>query len=122
VRMEYSDKLHGPQVILPHADWRGTYDRGTTLGGCFLYSTNGQFATLPADSTPNNGDGTRIVGGQYDGMAQHCISVDWPAAYTWSARQYRRGYDGPISWRRVPHLRKPRRQRPLLPPQPLLRL
>ena len=38
------------------------------------------------------------MGGQYDGSAQHCISVDWPAAYTWSARQYRRGYDGPISW------------------------
>ncbi|MFL5541998.1 MAG: RHS repeat-associated core domain-containing protein, partial [Longimicrobiaceae bacterium] len=98
VRMEYSDKLHGPQVILPHADWRGTYDRGTTLGSCFVYGTNGQFLAPPPDSTPNNGDGTRIVGGQYDGSAQHCISVDWPAAYTWSARQYRRGYDGPISW------------------------
>ncbi|MFL5384683.1 MAG: hypothetical protein ACJ8GN_19335, partial [Longimicrobiaceae bacterium] len=99
VRMEYSDELKGPQVIVPHADWRGTYDRGTTVvGGCLVYTTNGQFIAPPPDSTPNNGDGTRIVGGQYDGSAEHCVSVDWPAAYTWSARQYRRGYDGPISW------------------------
>jgi RHS repeat-associated protein len=24
--------------------------------------------------------------------------VDWPASYTWSARQYRRGYAGPSAW------------------------
>jgi len=41
---------------------------------------------------------TRIVGGTYNGSDQHCINVDWPAAYTFSARQYRRGYDGPNSW------------------------
>jgi hypothetical protein len=28
-------------------------------------------------------------GGTYNGTKEHCIDVDWPAAYTWSARQYR---------------------------------
>jgi hypothetical protein len=28
--MEYSDTLHEAQVILPHANWRGSYARGTT--------------------------------------------------------------------------------------------
>jgi RHS repeat-associated protein len=37
-------------------------------------------------------------GGTYAGTKEHCIDVDWPAAYTWSARQYRRGYSGPDSW------------------------
>jgi RHS repeat-associated protein len=27
-----------------------------------------------------------------------CVEVDWPAAYTWSALQYRRGYSGPSAW------------------------
>jgi len=31
VRMEYSSELHDAQVIVPHADWRGSYDRGTTI-------------------------------------------------------------------------------------------
>jgi hypothetical protein len=29
-------------------------------------------------------------GGSYEGTKEHCIDVDWPAACTWSARQYRR--------------------------------
>jgi RHS repeat-associated protein len=98
VRMEYSDKLHDAQVILPHATWRGSYDRGTTQGGCFVYGSNGTAILPPPDSTPSRGDGTVVVGGTYGGSAEHCIDVDWPAAYTWSARQYRRGYDGPDSW------------------------
>ena len=37
-------------------------------------------------------------GGTYNGTATHCVEVDWPSAYTWSARQYRRGYSGPSAW------------------------
>jgi len=29
---------------------------------------------------------------------EHCVDVDWPASYTYSALQYRRGYSGPDSW------------------------
>jgi hypothetical protein len=36
-----------------------------------------------------------VGGGNYNGTATHCIEVDWPSGYTWSARQYRRGYSGP---------------------------
>ncbi|HEV7589062.1 MAG TPA: RHS repeat-associated core domain-containing protein [Longimicrobium sp.] len=98
VRMEYSDTLHGPQVILPHANWRGSYDRGTTLGYCYVYGSNGSAVLPPPDSTPSGGDRIRPVGGTWGGSAEHCINVDWPAAYTWSALQYRRGYSGPVSW------------------------
>jgi RHS repeat-associated protein len=54
----------------------------------------------PPDSTPASGDqyGGVAGGGTYNGTAEHCVEVDWPAAYTWSARQYRRGYAGPSSW------------------------
>jgi hypothetical protein len=38
-----------------------------------------------------------VDGGSYGGTKTHCIDVDWPASYTWSARQYRRGYAGPNS-------------------------
>ena len=96
--MEYSDTLHDAQVIIPHANWRGSYDRGTTQGSCFVYGANGQAVIPPPDSTPSGGDRIRPVGGTWGGSAEHCINVDWPAAYTWSARQYRRGYNGPVSW------------------------
>jgi RHS repeat-associated protein len=101
VRMEYSSELHDPQVIVPHSDWRGTYDRGTTIvGSCLLYSSNGKQLAPPPDSTPSNPDqyGGVAGGGTYNGTKEHCIDVDWPGAYTWSARQYRRGYSGPDSW------------------------
>jgi RHS repeat-associated protein len=101
VRMEYSSEPHGPQVIVPHPDWRGTYDRGTTIvGSCVVYSSNGTQLAPPPDSTPSNPDqyGGVAGGGTYGGTKEHCIDVDWPGAYTWSARQYRRGYSGPDSW------------------------
>jgi RHS repeat-associated protein len=101
VRMEYSSELHDPQVIVPHSDWRGTYDRGTTIvGSCVVYSSNGTQLAPPPDSTPTNPDqyGGVAGGGTYGGTKEHCIDVDWPAAYTWSARQYRRGYSGPDAW------------------------
>jgi RHS repeat-associated protein len=98
VRMEYSDTLHEAQVILPHANWRGSYARGSTQGSCFVYGNNGQAVIPPPDSTPSGGDRIRPVGGTSGGSAEHCINVDWPAAYSWSARQYRRGYSGPVSW------------------------
>jgi RHS repeat-associated protein len=101
VRMEYSSELYDAQVIVPHNDWRGTYDRGTTVvGSCLVYSTNGTQLAPPPDSTPSSGDqyGGVVGGGTYSGTKEHCIDVDWPAAYTWSARQYRRGYSGPDSW------------------------
>jgi RHS repeat-associated protein len=95
--MVYSSELHDAQVIVPHNDWRGTYDRGTTVvGSCVVYSTNGTQLAPPPDSTPSSGD--QYGGGTYSGTKEHCIDVDWPAAYTWSARQYRRGYSGPDSW------------------------
>jgi RHS repeat-associated protein len=99
--MEYSSELHDAQVIVPHNDWRGTYDRGTTVvGSCVVYSTNGTQLAPPPDSTPTHPDqyGGVAGGGTYAGTKEHCIDVDWPAAYTWSARQYRRGYSGPDSW------------------------
>jgi RHS repeat-associated protein len=101
VRMEYSSELHDPQVIVPHSDWRDTYDRGTTIvGSCLLYSSNGKQLAPPPDSTPSNPDqyGGVAGGGTYGGTKEHCVDVDWPGAYTWSARQYRRGYSGPDSW------------------------
>jgi RHS repeat-associated protein len=101
VRMEYSSELHDAQVIAPHATWRGTYDRGTPITGqCLVYSTNGKQLAPPPDSTPSSGDqyGGVVGGGTYGGTAEHCIEVDWPSAYTWSARQYRRGYNGASSW------------------------
>jgi len=98
--MEYSSELRDPQVILPHADWRGTYDRGTTLGSCIVYSSNGKQIAPAPDSTPSSGDqyGGVVGGGTYSGTREHCIDVDWPASYTYAARQYRRGYNGPDSW------------------------
>jgi hypothetical protein len=99
--MEYSSELHDAQVIVPHSDWRGTYDRGTTImGSCVVYSSNGTQLAPPPDSTPTNPDqyGGVAGGGGYGGTKEHCIDVDWPAAYTWSARQYRRGYSGPDAW------------------------
>jgi len=101
VRMEYSSELNDPQVIVPLSDWRGTYDRGTTIvGSCVLYSSNGTMLAPPPDSTPSSGDqyGGVVGGGTYNGTKEHCVDVDWPGAYTWSARQYRRGYSGPDSW------------------------
>jgi RHS repeat-associated protein len=101
VRMEYSDELHDAQVIAPHATWRGTYDRGTPITGqCLVFSTNGKQLAPPPDSTPQTGDqyGGVVGGGTYNGTATHCIEVDWPSGYTWSARQYRRGYSGPSAW------------------------
>src|SRR3954452_13514185 len=99
--MEYSSDRHDPQVIVPLSDWRGTYDRGPTIvGNCLIYSSNGKQLAPPPDSTPSNPDqyGGVAGGGTYGGTKEHCIDVDWPAAYTWSARQYRRGYSGPDSW------------------------
>ena len=101
VRMEYSTELHDAQVIAPHATWRGTYDRGTPITGqCLVYSSNGKQLAPPPDSTPASGDqyGGVVGGGTYNGTKEHCIEVDWPSAYTWSARQTRRGYYGPSSW------------------------
>jgi RHS repeat-associated protein len=101
VRMEYSSELHDPQVIVPLSDWRGTYDRGTTtVGNCLLYTSNGKQLAPPPDSTPSTADqyGGVVGGGTYNGTKEHCIDVDWPGAYTWSALQYRRGYSGPDSW------------------------
>jgi len=99
--MEYSHALRDPQVIAPHATWRGSYDRGTPITGqCLVYSSNGKMLAPPPDSTPASGDqyGGVAGGGTYSGTAEHCVEVDWPAAYTWSARQYRRGYASPSSW------------------------
>ena len=99
--MEYSSELRDPQVIVPHSDWRGSYDRGTTIvGSCVVYSSSGKMLAPPPDSTPSSGDqyGGVVGGGTYEGTKEHCLDVDWPAAYTWSARQYRRGYSGPDSW------------------------
>jgi RHS repeat-associated protein len=101
VRMEYSDELRDAQVIAPHATWRGTYDRGTPITGqCLVFNTNGKQLAPPPDSTPQTGDqyGGVVGGGTYNGTATHCIEVDWPSSYTWSARQYRRGYAGPSAW------------------------
>jgi RHS repeat-associated protein len=101
VRMDYSSELRDPQVIVPHNDWRGTYDRGTTImGSCAVYSSSGTQLAPPPDSTPANPDqyGGVAGGGSYGGTKTHCIDVDWPASYTWSARQYRRGYAGANSW------------------------
>jgi RHS repeat-associated protein len=88
-------------VIVPHSDWRGTYDRGTTIvGSCLVYSSSGKMVAPPPDSTPPTADayGGVAGGGTYGGTKEHCIDVDWLAAYTWSARQYRRGYSGADSW------------------------
>jgi RHS repeat-associated protein len=88
-------------VIAPHATWRGSYDRGTPITGqCLVYSSNGKMLAPPPDSTPASGDQYNGVagGGTYSGTAEHCVEVDWPASYTWSARQYRRGYAGPSAW------------------------
>ncbi|HKP76893.1 MAG TPA: RHS repeat-associated core domain-containing protein [Longimicrobiaceae bacterium] len=101
VRMEYSSELRDPQVIVPHSDWRGSYDRGTTVfGSCVVYSSNGTMLTPPPDSTPANSEqyGGVAGGGMYSGTKEHCIDVDWPASYTYSALQYRRGYAGPDAW------------------------
>jgi RHS repeat-associated protein len=101
VRMDYSSELRGPQVIVPHASWRGSYDRGTTINGsCITYSSNGSQVAPPPDSTPSSGDqyGGVVGGGTYGGTKTHCVEVDWPASYTWSALQYRRGYSGPSAW------------------------
>ena len=101
VRMEYSSELHDAQVIAPHADWRGSYDRGTTIfGSCVVYSSSGTMLAPPPDSTPANPDqyGGVAGGGTYNGTKEHCIDVDWPASYTYSALQYRRGYNGPDAW------------------------
>ena len=100
-RPNCSDEPHDAQVIAPHATWRGTYDRGTPITGqCLVYSTNGKMLAPPPDSTPQTGDqyGGVVGGGTYNGTATHCAEVDWPSAYTWSARQYRRGYNGPSAW------------------------
>jgi RHS repeat-associated protein len=101
VRMEYSSELRDPQVIVPHSNWRGSYDRGTPIvGSCLVYSSNGKMLAPPPDSTPSSGDqyGGVVGGGTYGGTKEHCVEVDWPASYTWSALQYRRGYAGPSAW------------------------
>jgi hypothetical protein len=77
VRMEYSSELHDPQVIVPHSDWRGTYDRGTTIvGSCVVYSSNGTQLAPPPDSTPTNPDqyGGVAGGGTYGGTKEHCTT------------------------------------------------
>jgi RHS repeat-associated protein len=99
--MEYSSELRDPQAIVPHSDWRGSYDRGTPIvGSCLVYSSNGKMLAPPPDSTPSSGDqyGGVVGGGTYGGTKEHCVEVDWPASYTWSALQYRRGYAGPSAW------------------------
>jgi RHS repeat-associated protein len=100
VRMEFSDELKAPQIVLPLANWRGSYDRGYTIGSCFAYGSNGTFIAPPVDGTPSTADTTRYPPGSggYDGDQYHCVDVDWPASYTYSALQYRRGYSGPDSW------------------------
>jgi hypothetical protein len=76
----------------------------------------GKMLAPPPDSTPATADayGGVAGGGTYDGTKEHCIDVDWRAAYTWSARQYRRGYSGPTrGWAASSSRAAPRAHRPL---------
>jgi hypothetical protein len=86
--------------VLPLANWRGSYDRGYTIGSCFAFGSNGTFIAPPVDGTPTSADTARYPSGSgtYGGTKYHCVDVDWPASYTYSALQYRRGYNGPDSW------------------------
>lgn len=100
-RMEYSDSLVAPQRVVPHADWRGSYDGGfwgmSWRSDCKLVRVS---QTLDPDSTPEHipggEDASRTTRPDLDYW--HCLDVDWPAQRTWSALQFRPGFYGPRGW------------------------
>jgi RHS repeat-associated protein len=92
-RMDYDTLFAAPQVIYPHATWRGVFDSGTFDDGsskrCVEVAITGE-------------DGSVI------GTEQHCVEIDWPAPYLWmSMLSRRRDLIGPASWMGslVEHLR-----------------
>jgi RHS repeat-associated protein len=77
LRMNYSDVFPEPILVLPLANWAGSYDIGT-IWGSTTYSR--RYPNPITDSL-------------------YYMVIDWPAPYLWKTLDSRsRGYQGPVSW------------------------
>ncbi len=88
IRMEYSDLIPGPELVVPRATWRGTYDTGTF--GSFGAGSRCEGVWEQVSKDELNPDSAFV---------DYCIEVDWPAPHLWSSQlSRRRNMLGPVSW------------------------
>lgn len=74
-RINYSNALPGPVLILPLANWQGHFDLG------YFWSS-----PIYCKQYPNPTD------------SSYCMQIDWPAPYMWKTMYERSRGSGPVSW------------------------
>jgi len=101
IRMDYSDSLSTPQLVVLHNDWRGEYDLGSYAGGtlskpCRRITRSSTFQTVTSDGQISD---NHKFSGPTNTSWYHCIEVEWPAPHVWVTRETReRSINGPNAW------------------------
>ncbi|HSU13608.1 RHS repeat-associated core domain-containing protein [Longimicrobium sp.] len=101
IRMDYSDSIRTPQLVVLHSDWRGEYDIGSYAGGtltkpCVHITRSSNFKTTTPDGTISD---YPKAPGPLNTSWYHCVEVEWPAPHVWVTRETRnRSINGPLAW------------------------
>ncbi|HEU4557105.1 MAG TPA: RHS repeat-associated core domain-containing protein [Longimicrobium sp.] len=102
IRMDYSYDIPGAVAIVPHANWRGTYETASFAGvHCdtvwvpfneMVYQDSTGKKVAPASVTDENGI-------ERDTTQTRCVEIDFPGKYQGMTRLLRRQTaSGPIAW------------------------
>ena len=100
VRMDYSFDFPDPTLIVPHANWRGTYETSTFSDG---YDSRCKTVWLPQDEVvyqDTTGHMVMTAGASPGDLQQtRCIERDCPGAYMGMEHQIKRQtLAGPTAW------------------------
>jgi RHS repeat-associated protein len=101
IRMDYSDSISTPQLVVLHNDWRGEYDIGSYAGGtltkpCVHITRSSIFKTYTPDSSVSE---FPKAPAPLNTSWYHCVEVEWPAPHVWVTRETRnRSINGPLAW------------------------
>jgi RHS repeat-associated protein len=101
IRMDYSDSIRTPQLVVLHNDWRGAYDIGSYAGrhareAVRAHHPSSNFQTITSGGSLS--DYPKAPGPQNTSW-YHCVEVEWPAPHVWVTRDTRnRSINGPLAW------------------------
>ena len=101
IRMDYSMDFPEPTLVVPHADWRGTYEMGTFVFGD---QTHCKQVYLPASEVVQQDSSGHMVypfenDDGSDATQQRCMEIDFPGKYMTMTRLVaRQRASGPVSW------------------------
>ncbi len=87
-RLDYSQYFPEPHVIVPHTNWKGTYDSGTFGNG-----DTRRCRWVPMGEVDNEGyegpDGDAGMEPPAGDSTEICVQVGYPAAYLWQTHRSR---------------------------------